>query len=110
MSELKKFLETHKLDRKVQTIISKENEELITTAFYLYGIKDYKYHGNNKMQPPEIRKLFPENITNLQGIVISPYTQQDIDTIIKLAENDTAVEKEIQEEYEETKELLKHYV
>lgn len=110
MSELKTFLENHKLDHKVKVFTLKDNTRLVRLAFETYDMMDYEYQGYNSLMNPEKKKLFPENASSVDAIIISNYDKAAIETIAQLAEQDPAViqyEKQIDDE---TEEMLKSFV
>lgn len=110
MSELRTFLETHKLDHKVKVFTLKDNTRVVCLAFETYGMDDYQYYGYSRMLPQNIKDMFPENAYGIHGIIISPYDEDGINEISRLARTDKHVFAYEKANNEKTKETLKQYV
>lgn len=109
MSELKTFLDTHKLDHNEKVFTLKDNTRVVCLAFDAYGIDDYRYYGYNRMLPQNIKSMFPENAYGIHGIIISPYDENSINEISRLARRDGHVLAYEKTNNEKTKETLRQY-
>lgn len=88
MSELEKFINTHRLDKPVRHFMKKADERKLKFVFNAYNI-EYAYIPYMEHCPDDPRnKNFPQNTDKFACIIEAPFTKDNLYKIIELSRSD----------------------